>query len=278
MDRITMLGTGHAMTLDCFNTCFVYENENGKMLVDTGGGQQLLRQLRDAGISSREIQTVFISHQHTDHLLGLPWLFRTLGGPGGGDRKLTLYMHEELMGVATGILRLLLPDNMSRLGKSVQFIPVKTGDTAEIAGRMVRFFDLYSPNVTQYGFSMILGNGEKLVFHGDVPFDARNRGEIQGAEYLLHEAFQLESEKLEPPFPGAGEPLPGMKKPGGMGHSTVREAASYAESLGVKNLILFHGSDRDLANRKKAYTAEARQAFQGNIFVPNDLDVIDLNP
>ena len=34
MDRITMLGTGHAMVFACFNTCFVYENENGKMLAE----------------------------------------------------------------------------------------------------------------------------------------------------------------------------------------------------------------------------------------------------
>jgi ribonuclease Z len=61
-----------------------------------------------------------------------------------------------------------------------------------------------------------------------------------------------------------------------MGHSTVKQAAAYAQSLQVKNLILFHGSDDDLAHRKVAYTQEAQQEFSGNIFVPDDLDVIEL--
>lgn len=61
-----------------------------------------------------------------------------------------------------------------------------------------------------------------------------------------------------------------------MGHSTVREAAGYAESLGVKNLILFHGSDDDIENRQTAYTEETRQVYHGNIYVPYDLDVIEL--
>jgi ribonuclease Z len=61
-----------------------------------------------------------------------------------------------------------------------------------------------------------------------------------------------------------------------MGHSTVRVAAGYGESLGVKNLILVHGSDDDLPHRKAAYTQEAQTVYHGNIFVPYDLETIEL--
>ena len=275
MDKITMLGTGHAMTFDCFNTCFVYENENGKMLVDTGGGGQLMKQLRDAGINDREITHVFISHQHTDHLMGLPWLFRGLGGPGGG-RELTLYLHEELMTVAMGMLKLLFPENFERLPESVRFVTVHHGDETEILGRKVRFLDLHSPNVTQYGFKMELEDGRNLVFHGDVPFHESNRQELEGTDWLLHEAFNLSTEHMGPPPGGPGMPPPGGPGKGRPGHSTVKEAASYAQSLGVKNLLLFHGSDNDLPHRQERYTKEAREVFTGNILVPYDLDVIEL--
>jgi len=293
MDKITMLGTGHAMTFDCFNTCFVYENENGKMLVDTGGGKQLLKQLQDAKINASEISAVFISHRHTDHILGLPWLFRTVGGP-GGDRTLTLYLHADVMKVAKGFIELMFPDKMDAIVSAVRFVEVAHGDEAEILGRKFRFLDLCSPNVPQFGFSMLLGNGKRLVFHGDVPFNEINRQEFQGTEWLMHEAFHLESAGHGMPPMGAGGP-PGMppmggpgvppKGPGGpggkggpgkMGHSTVKVAAGYAESLGVKELILFHGTDSDLATRQKDYSEEARQAFSGNIYVPYDLDVIEL--
>ncbi len=50
-EKLIFLGTGQAMTLDCFNTCFVLQDGNGEnILVDMGGGIQILKQLRDAGI------------------------------------------------------------------------------------------------------------------------------------------------------------------------------------------------------------------------------------
>ena len=49
-----------------------------------------------------------------------------------------------------------------------------------------------------------------------------------------------------------------------------------AEELGVKNLILYHAEEKTLANRKENYTREAAENFKGRIFVPDDLEVIEL--
>lgn len=49
-----------------------------------------------------------------------------------------------------------------------------------------------------------------------------------------------------------------------------------AESLGVKNLVLYHTEDKTLATRKERYTAEAKEAFFGRVFVPDDLETIVL--
>ena len=54
MDRIIMLGTGHATVTRCYNTCFVVERTAGgqtdRLLVDGGGGNGILLQLERAGI------------------------------------------------------------------------------------------------------------------------------------------------------------------------------------------------------------------------------------
>ena len=53
-------------------------------------------------------------------------------------------------------------------------------------------------------------------------------------------------------------------------------AGILAEKLGVKNLVLYHTEDKSIATRKQAYTAEAKEYYHGNAFVPDDLDVIEL--
>ena len=49
-----------------------------------------------------------------------------------------------------------------------------------------------------------------------------------------------------------------------------------AEETGVKNIIQYHTEEKTLATRKENYTREAAENFKGRIFVPNDLEVIEL--
>ena len=43
--KLHILGTGNGGALDCYNTCFSIENNNEYLLVDGGGGNQILKQL-----------------------------------------------------------------------------------------------------------------------------------------------------------------------------------------------------------------------------------------
>ena len=56
----------------------------------------------------------------------------------------------------------------------------------------------------------------------------------------------------------------------------VQDAAELAESLHIPNLVLWHTEDTRLPERKTLYTAEGRQYFSGNLFVPDDLESIAL--
>ena len=75
---ITMLGTGNALVTRCYNTCFTLHSMGGAlMLVDAGGGNGILTQLERAGIQREDITDLFVTHAHTDHLLGCIWMMRT---------------------------------------------------------------------------------------------------------------------------------------------------------------------------------------------------------
>ena len=42
--KITMLGTGKAVVTECYNTCFLIQNEDQLLLVDGGGGNTIFKQ------------------------------------------------------------------------------------------------------------------------------------------------------------------------------------------------------------------------------------------
>ena len=59
-------------------------------------------------------------------------------------------------------------------------------------------------------------------------------------------------------------------------HSTAKDASELAAQLNVKNLILYHTEDKNILRRKELYTEEGKKYFQGNLFVPEDLETIEL--
>ena len=54
------------------------------------------------------------------------------------------------------------------------------------------------------------------------------------------------------------------------------DAARLAQQLDVPHLVLWHTEDAKIENRKQLYVAVARQAYRGDLYVPDDLEVIDL--
>lgn len=77
-EKIIMLGTGSAMVTDCYNTCFLLKSENDCLLVDAGGGNGILSAIKKSGIAWNSIKTMFITHSHTDHILGAVWVIRQI--------------------------------------------------------------------------------------------------------------------------------------------------------------------------------------------------------
>ena len=59
-------------------------------------------------------------------------------------------------------------------------------------------------------------------------------------------------------------------------HSTVKDACKLSQTLGVENLILYHTEDKTIEHRKELYMAEGKPYFDGNLFVPEDLEGFEL--
>lgn len=131
--KLTMLGTGNALVTECYNTCFVLEEEDKKyFMVDGGGGNTILRQLKYAGIDWKDIREIFITHKHVDHLMGIIWMIRVYCqsmNRGLFDEEVTIYGHDEVIDLINEMAQKLLSKKDSRwIGQRLHLVKVQDGE------------------------------------------------------------------------------------------------------------------------------------------------------
>ena len=297
MNQITMLGTGNATVSQIYNTCFVLQTSSTLMLVDAGGGNGVLAQLRKVNVQISDIHHLFVTHAHTDHVLGVIWVIRMVAQCKGYEGLLHVYGNDKVMKVIKTIIDMILAKKqLAKVAERVVFHQLEDGDCFEVGDMKLECFDIQSTKEKQFGFRVELpGNSEDnvsedktasdyasedkaasdkaasenhakpLVFAclGDEPYNEQNRRYIEGADWMMCEAFCLYADR-------------DTFKPYEKCHSTALDAGKLAEELGVKNLILYHTEEKTLADRKENYIREAAENFKGRIFVPDDLEVIEL--
>lgn len=266
-NQIIILGTGNALVTKCYNTCFILKTKKTMVLVDAGGGNGILTQLEKSQIALTDIHDIFITHAHTDHILGAIWIIRMVihrmkNGEYSGTFK--VYSHDKALKVLEQICQMTLSKkDLSFIGNKVFLCHIKSEDTFQTGEINLKCFDILSTKEKQFGFQALLPNQRTVVCLGDEPYNEQNRHYVENADWLLCESFCLYKDR-------------DIFKPYEKHHSTALEAGILANKLNVKNLLLYHTEDRTLNTRKDAYTEEAKQNFKGNIFVPDDLETIDI--
>jgi glyoxylase-like metal-dependent hydrolase (beta-lactamase superfamily II) len=68
-NKLTFLGVGHSESLEHFNPTILIENNRGRLLIDCGHTTK--HALADAGLTIGDIDAIFITHVHGDHVFGL---------------------------------------------------------------------------------------------------------------------------------------------------------------------------------------------------------------
>lgn len=74
--KIIFLGTGAPDATKYFHSSYLVQEQENQILIDTGGGAGILRQLEQVNIPLKKINHIFITHKHTDHILGTFWILR----------------------------------------------------------------------------------------------------------------------------------------------------------------------------------------------------------
>jgi ribonuclease BN (tRNA processing enzyme) len=235
------------------------------VLLDTAGGNELLRRLRDAAIALETVHHVFVSHQHFDHAAGLPILLLALSrvdsgplwvyGPAAGLEAMRQVVQIECPGVLGG-----------RLGDRLRWVPLAPGERVTLPVRSgsgagagagaatLRATPAVHP-VPAAGCVLEWG-GRRVGYSGDTaPYDGSGAA-FAGVDLLIHEASGLD---------GAGADALHA-----IGHSTGSDAGRVAAAAGAARLALTHFSPlpEDAPARQ---VAAARTRFDGPVVAAEDL-------
>lgn len=266
MEKITMLGTGNGGTLDLYNTCFVIHNNNGNFLVDTGGSIEIIKRLKNINIDLKDVKHIFISHSHTDHILGFIWMLKKIGTSsinGKISTTINIYCNDVVYEAIQVVAKQIIPQKSIDGFLSIsKFHILKDEQQININGIDYTFFDIHARGTKQFGFECLI-SGKRLIFLGDETLNKNLYPRVIGADYVMHEAFCLDSEE---------NIFHAYQK----NHSTVKTACEVMNNLAVKNLILYHTEESHGNQRKALYTEEGKNNFNGNIIVPDDFEEIIL--
>jgi ribonuclease BN (tRNA processing enzyme) len=269
---------------------------NGQVyLFDAGNGTP--RQFPAAGIESRRVGHIFITHHHDDHnadvgtLVGLSWSnkrkepIRVFGPPGTTELR-------------AGFLRAFSPSAQIRNADFgfYQVSPEQFFQATDIAGSGPVYSD---DNITvtavencHYHFSFpqhatgvhksyaykVRTGGKTIVISGDTgPCEDQLVPFTEGADMLVHEVINLPL--MEQYLRGHGLPEPMIKtymRHMVDDHSTPAQIGSLARKAGVKRVVLTHFVPGSPSDSDAAYADDVRANFAGEVTVGKDLTRLTL--
>jgi ribonuclease Z len=268
-----------------------------RLLFDCGEGTQ--RQLLRSDVGLVDLQEIFLTHFHADHVLGLPGMLKTFALR-GREVPLTLYGPRGLDELLRSLARIL-----GRLTYEVSVVELAAGAALPRDGYVLRTFTArHGRDALGYALVEDERPGRFDVATADalgVPFGPE-RGRLQDGEPVT-----LADGRVITPGEVLGEARPGRKltltgdtapsdevveaafgadllvheatfcedeaeRARETEHSTALEAARVARDAGVKLLALTHLSSRYGGG---AVEREARTVFPETV-VPRDFDLIEI--
>ena len=139
---------------------------------------------------------MFVTHAHTDHILGAVWMVRIvmqkmLSGQYTGTFR--VYGHDKVLEVLDWICRKLLPAKIVALiGSAVEFREVKDGETFEAGGLCLQCFDIASTKKNSSDFERSCRTDSRLSVWETKLYNVINRSSMwKMRDWLLCEAFCL---------------------------------------------------------------------------------------
>ncbi len=281
--RVTLLGTGTPTPRpDRFGAATLVEAGSQKLLFDAGRGTSL--RIWQLGIPLRELDAVFLTHFHHDHISGLAdlWLTGWLP-PAFGQRQHAL----QILGptgtkdVTQGLLAAYARDidmrvadeGLPRAGAAFDVIEFSSGGEVYAEGdlRVTAFTVNHGALITPaYGYRIDYA-GRSVLISGDTQFDENLIEAGRGADVVIHEVVAAD-ERLFEKYPA----LDAIKDH----HTTPEEAGVVFQQIQPKLAVYTHMvrlAAPDIPELALAdLVAQTRRTYDGPLVVGHDLMTIEI--
>jgi ribonuclease Z len=273
--RVTLLGTGAPPPrLDRFGPSTLVEVGEEKFIFDAGRGA--MQRLHQLAIPFSEISGLFLTHHHSDHVVGFPdlWLTGWIGRPWGQRAQpLPVYGPE---GTRQMMEHLPLAFHVDIRVRSRSYPPdgvrldaheIRQGVVFDRENIRISAFEVDhgGEELPAYGYRIDY-QGRSAVLSGDTTFNENLIDHAQGADLLVHEVTAVAGKAAEDPQ---------QLKRIGANHTTPDQAgeifARVRPKLAVYNHLLLFGSARP-----EDLIPATRPKYDGRLIVGEDLLQIDV--
>lgn len=255
--RVHVLGSSSGMTSATRDTMgLVVETGEGTTLVDCPGG--VVHKLARQGLSAAGLRRVVLTHNHVDHVYGIPHLLHALAIGAGLDR-LTVHAPEQTLETVRAVVTAhdlwgeRYPELDLRPIEMVRRTAVLESDNLQIVASPAA----HGRETVALRFQL----GELAVCHSS---DTRPSQAVEdlahGAGILLHDCGGLHRQRSD--FDHS--------------HSSALEAGQIAGAAGVAKLVLIH-LNVDVDEQAEDLITEAAGAFEGDIVLACDEDVYEVS-
>ena len=272
--KVTLLGTGcPPAVMNRFGPSILVEAGEQKFLFDAGRGA--LQRLNQVKVSWRDVQGVFLTHLHSDHVVGFPDLWLTgwltpgrdvplqVWGP-RGTQKMMLHLEQAY---EYDIRIRLYDDRASPDGVVILAEDVAGGFVYEKNGVKITAFEVdHTPVRPAFGYRIDYA-GRSVVLSGDTRVSENLIRHAQGVDLLVHEVASPET------FQRAGSP-PERAKSVVAHHVTPEQAGEVFTRTKPKLAVYSHivlptATEQDLI-------PPTRKTYAGPLELGEDLMVMEV--